>query len=164
MWFHSDFDGIKIFLKISNYKNTNPDNWDEEWCYVDMTVQSKNWLNYKQSGELLECYEIDIILSQLEALTENKIVERTEIDFLEPDLKLILIPILDNDTNTVIYYEAEFQVFFWNDGLTDNYLSLHMYDDDIDAFIIYLKYVTRKISKTDPSLQKLLDCGILLKY
>jgi len=64
----------------------------------------------------------------------------------------------------IVDIDAEFRVSFWNGGLTANYLSLCMDRGDILAFIAYLKVVTKRVSKTDDSVQELLKNGILLEY
>ena len=173
MWLKLDLDGIKLCFKVTGYKKSTNSNWDDEWCRVQLNVQSENWLNYSQSGELLLACEVEEVLSLFEDLVEDKIPESREVEFIEPDLRFVLNPKKDlRDDPQYMYvkpgYEivdidAEFRVSFWNDGLTANYLSLGMGREDIMAFIIYLRVITKRISKTDDNAQQLIKKGILLE-
>ncbi len=174
MWLKLNLDGIKLYFKISGYKKTNPEKWDDEWCGVELTIQSENWLNYSQSGGLLLACEVEEILSLLEDLIDDRISEQKEVEFIEPDFKFILNPKKDLRENSrytyvkpgceIIDIDVEFRVSFWNGGLTANYLSLCMDRSDILVFITYLKTVTNQISKTDVSVQDMLKNGTLLEY
>ena len=174
MWLKLNLDGIELYFKINGYKKSTLDNWGDEWCGIELTIQSKKWLNYSQSGELLLACEVEEILSLFEDLTEDKIFEPREVEFVEPDIKIILNPKKDlrkdsrytyvRPGHEIVDIDAEFRVSFWNGGLTANYLSLCMDRGDILAFIAYLRVVTKRVSKTDDSVQELLKNGILLEY
>ena len=169
-----NLDGIKLYFKVKGYKKSNDNNWEDEWCTVELNVQSENWLSYSQSGELLLACEVEEILSWLKDLIEDKITESKEVEFIEPDFKIVLNPKKDlrNDPRytyvksgyEIVDVDAEFRVSFWNGGLTANYLSLRMDREDITAFITYLSVITKQINKADDAVQSLLKDGILLEY
>ena len=75
VWLKLNLDGIKLYFKVKGYKKSTDSNWDDEWCTVELNVQSENWLNYSQSGDLLLACEVEEILSLFEDLTEDKIPE-----------------------------------------------------------------------------------------
>ena len=168
-----NLDGIKLNFKVTGYKKSTNSNWDDEWCKVEINVQSENWLNYSQTGELLLACEIEEILSLFEDLIEDKLLESKEVEFIEPDLRFVLNPKknLRDDTqysyvkpgNENLDIDAELRISFWNDGLTANYLSLNMDREDILSFITYFKIITKQISKADDTAQVLLKNGILLE-
>lgn len=174
MWLKLDLDGIKLYFKITGYKEFTSTNWYDEWCGVELTVQTERWLNYTQSGDLLLACEVKEILSLFEDLTEDKFKESKKVDFIEPDFKFVLNPKKDlrNDSQytyvrpgyEIVDINAEFKISFWNGGITENYLSLRMDREDINAFITYLRVITEQISKADASVQSLLNKGILLEY
>ena len=174
MWLKLNLDGIKLYLKITGYKESTNSNWTDEWCGVELNVQSGNWLSYSQSGELLLACEIEEILSLFKDLIEDKITETKEVEFIEPDFKFVLNPKKDlrddprytyvKPGHEIVDIDAEFRVFFWDGGLTANYLSLRMDREDITAFITYLNVITKRINKADDSVQLLLNNGILLEY
>lgn len=173
MWLKLNLDGIELNIEIKGYQNSTYNNWDDEWCTVKINVQSENWLNYSQSGDLLLACEVEEILSMFEDLKKDKIPESREVEFIEPDIKFVLNPkkdLRDDPRFTyvkpgceIVDINAEIRVSFWNAGLTANYLSLSMDEEDISAFIIYLKVITKRISKKDEDVHALLQKGILLE-
>lgn len=152
MWFEIDASGIKIKLQINGYKPTNKENWDSEWCRCDFLFTSGDWLNYhKENDEVLLCSEIDELAETLTELLDNKILEEREILCIEPDFIFKLYPetdLRDNPQYTYIQpgYEIqdiylEWRIYFWYEGLTDNYLTITFDRDKIESFIDYLVLV-----------------------
>ena len=152
MWFEIDASGIKIKLQINGYKPTNKENWDSEWCRCDFLFTSGDWLNYhKENDEVLLCSEIDELAETLTELLDNKILEEREILCIEPDFIFKLYPetdLRDNPQYTYIQpgYEIqdiylEWRIYFWYEGLTDNYLTITFNRDKIESFIDYLVLV-----------------------
>lgn len=152
MWFELDVSGIKIKLKIKNYTTTNRENWDSEWCKCDFIFCSDDWLNYnKANDEVLLSSEIDEISDALTKLLDNENTEVKEIRCIEPDFIFKLFPQKDlrNDPSYTYVrpgYEIqdihlEWIIYFWNDGLTDNYFTITLYRDDIASLRDYLELV-----------------------
>lgn len=152
MWFEIDASGIKIKLQINGYKPTNKENWDSEWCRCDFLFTSGDWLNYhKENDEVLMCSEIDELVETLTELLDNKILEEREILCIEPDFIFKLYPetdLRDNPQYTYIQpgYEIqdiylEWRIYFWYEGLTDNYLTITFDRDKIESFRDYLVLV-----------------------
>lgn len=152
MWFEIDASGIKIKLQINGYKPTNKENWDSEWCRCDFLFTSGDWLNYhKENDEVLLCSEIDELAETLTELLDNKILEEREILCIEPDFIFKLYPetdLRDNPQYTYIQpgYEIqdiylEWRIYFWYEGLTDNYLTITFNRDKIEIFRDYLVLV-----------------------
>lgn len=152
MWFEIDASGIKIKLQINGYKPTNKENWDSEWCRCDFLFTSGDWLNYhKENDEVLLCSEIDELAETLTELLDNKILEEREILCIEPDFIFKLYPetdLRDNPQYTYIQpgYEIqdiylEWRIYFWYEGLTDNYLTITFDRDKIESFRDYLVLV-----------------------
>lgn len=149
MWFERDIDGIKVKLRIKNYVRTNDENWDEKWCKCDFSFYSGDWLNYhKEDVEVLLCCEIDNIIISLTDLLNNKILKEEEISFIEPDFSFKLIPkenLLDN-----IY--LEWKVYFWNEGITGNHLSVTLDINDIKSLRTYLISIKNRPKFTNKTL------------
>lgn len=174
MWFKLDLNGIEMNLKIKRYAASSKDNWDEQWCTVDFSFVGGTWLNYQGDDEeiLLSC-EVEELADALNALLGDKINEIKTIECIEPDFKFVLHPKRDlRDDNKYSYiregYEIadiylEMQIYFWNGGLTDNFLSLTFDRDDIEYFRNYLYLITKKIDTVDSRIAEMLDKGILLK-
>ena len=174
MWLKLNLDGTILYFNVRGYRKSTDSNWTDEWCSVEINVRSGNWLSYSQSGELLLACEVEEILSLFKDLIEDKITESKEVEFIEPDFKFILNPKKDlrddprytyvKPGHEIVDIDAEFRVFFWDGGLTANYLSLRMDREDITAFITYLSVITKQINKADDSVQSLIKDGNLLEY
>ena len=144
MSLYIDVDGIKVYLKIKNYKTANKDNWDSLWCKCDYSFSSGEWLNYhKEDDEILLCSEIKELETVLTMLINGEIKEEKEINFIEPDFVFNIYPIKDAQ-NTVSDILLEWEVYFWHEGLTDNYLSITLDRDEIIKLRDYLSSIIRK--------------------
>ena len=150
-----DVSGIKIQFNISGYQKSNRDNWDCQWCKRDFSFSSGNWLNYhKEDDEVLLSCEVEELEHSLTNLLNDKLEGVKEISFIEPDFEFILIPKQDLRNNSNFLYIApgheiadifmEIRVYFWNDGLTANYLSITLDRDEIAEFKKYLSSVICK--------------------
>lgn len=155
MWFEIDVNGIKIKLKINGYKHTSKENCYDEWCRCDFLFSSGDWLNYHQEhDEVLLCSEIDELAETLTELLDNTISEVKEIACIEPDFVFTLYPKKDlrNDPQYMYVppgYEMqdiylEWRIYFWNKGLTDNYLTLTLDRNEIASFRDYLVLVKNR--------------------
>ncbi len=171
MWFHLDLDGIDFHFRISKYRKSIQDIWDEQWCKVDLTLQSGSWLNYQTSSEMLLSCEVEELRNKLSVLLSNELQSPEELEFIEPDLSFILHPQKDltldpNYTyvapgHEIVDIDADIHVHLWNGGLTANYISLCFGREDIEALRSYLDLVTNQIQANDPSIKKLIDSDII---
>lgn len=111
-------------------------------------------INYrKDHDELLTPAEVDGLVDALTNLLDGKITESQEYPMVEPDFVFMLYPIKDLRTDPKYTYIApgheyqdiyvEWRVFFWDDGLTDNYLNVTLYRDDIIALRDFLDGVRK---------------------
>lgn len=173
MLFQLSLDGIKWYFKVKGYRKST-DNWCDEWCHVEFTVQSHAWLNYTQSGELLLACEVEEMISVFEDLLEDRINETKTLEFIEPDLKFLIHPKKDlrEDPNytyvkpghEIVDVSVDLQISFWDGGLTANYLSLAMDREEILLLTKYLRLVMGQLSKDDTFVQDMLKNGSLLQY
>lgn len=171
MWFHLDLDGIDFHFRISKYRKSIQDIWDEQWCKVDLTLQSGNWLNYQTSSEMLLSREVEQLSAKLFDLISNKLELQEELEFIEPDLSFILNPQKDLTLDPNYTYvapgheiadiDAEVHVHLWNGGLTSNFISLCFGREDIEALCSYLHLITKQIQSDDPTIKKLIDNDII---
>ena len=152
MWFEIDASGIRIKLQVKGYKPTNDDNWDSEWCKCDCLLSSGDWLNYHiENDEVLLSAEVETLAKAFTKLLDNKLTEVTEICCIEPDFVFKLFPQTDlrNDPKyTYIRHGCEIQdiylewkIYFWDEGLTENYLTVTLYRDEIISLRDYLTLV-----------------------
>ena len=161
-----DLDGILLRLKIVGYKSSTQKEWDDKWCRVDFSVFSPKWLDYYiENDEVLLSCEVETLADSIDKLLNDKLDEITEIDCIEPDFKFILHPKRDlrNDLKYIYVREGheiadiymEWIVTFWNGGLTDNYLSVTLYREDMKILLVYLNYAIGKLKASDPEVVKL---------
>ena len=152
MWFEIDASGIKIKLQINGYKPSSKDSWDSEWCRCDYLFSSKDWLNYhKEDDEVLLSSEVEMLAKAFTALLDNKLSEVTEIGCIEPDFVFTLYPQKDLRNDPKYTYirpgceiqdiYLEWKIYFWNEGLTDNFLTVTLYGDEIMRLRDYLSLV-----------------------
>ncbi len=155
MWLEIDVKGIKIKLQINGYRQTNKDKWDSEWCRCNFLFSSGNWLNYhKENYEVLAVSEVDELEDKLSKLLGNELFEIEEFICIEPDFVFKLYPqtdLRDDPKNIYIQpgYEIqdiylEWKIYFWHEGLTDNYLTVTLNREEILSFRDYLSSVTNR--------------------
>ncbi len=131
-----DIDGIILRFAVSEYRHSTRENWEDEWCKIDLLLESKPWINYKiDHDEMLACCEIDKLSAAFSDFLDGKIGQKQDISFIEPDIEFTLYP------GHLSPY-AEMRVHFWNEGfLTENYLVLTLSNEEIRSFNMYLQSV-----------------------
>lgn len=160
-----DLCGIELQFKVYGYEPSVHEKWDDQWCRCDFSLSSRNWLNYRKVlDEVLLSCEVENIADNLQKLLNDNLAEKTEISFIEPDFQMTLCPKRDlRDDPKYLYiqpgYEIadiymDWRVYFWSEGLTDNFLSVTLGREDIQILATYLQYV---IGKLDASSQKIQD-------
>ena len=153
--FMLDISGINFQLRIKGYEPSTRENWDYQWCKCDFSFCSGEWLNYhKENDEVLLSCEVEELEKSLTDLLNDKLDDVKEINCIEPDFQFILTPKQDLRNNPQYAYIApgheitdiimEFRIYFWNDGLTDNYLSLTLDREEIAKFKEYLSLIIKK--------------------
>ncbi len=155
MWLELDICGIGIKLRINGYRPSTKENWDSNWCKCDFLFASGDWLNYhgEESEVLLSC-EVEELEESLTRLLNNELREVKEILCMEPDFNFILHPQKDLRTDPRYTYVKEgyeiqdiymdWKIFFWNEGLTDNHLTVVLGREDIVKLRDYLSTVIKK--------------------
>ncbi len=139
-----NIDGINVYLKINNYRHSNKENWDSLWCNCDFMFNSGDWLNYhRENDEIFLCSEIEELESVFTMLLNGEISEDKELSFIEPDFVFNIYPIKDIQ-NSVSDILIEWRVYFWHEGLTDNYLSITLDRDEIIKLRDYFSSIIRK--------------------
>lgn len=173
MWFKLDLCGIEMNMRIKEYEPSDKEKWDYQWCRVDFSFIGESWLNYQKANDevLLSC-EVEELAHSLDDLLNDKLSEIKTIECIEPDFNFILHPKRDlrNDPKyTYIQkgYEIadiymEMKIFFWHEGLTDNYLSVTFDRNDLQSLRNYLFLIIGKIDKEDSVIKEMISEGVLL--
>lgn len=167
-----DLNGIMLCLKIRGYTPSTQDDWDSQWCNVDFSFSSGNWLDYhRENDEVLLSCEVETLADSIEKLLNDQIDKVTEISCIEPDFNFILHPKRDLREDPKYTYVREgyeiadiymeWTVTFWNEGLTDNYLSVTLDREDMKVLLAYLKYVIGKFAARDPEISDLIQRDFL---
>ena len=143
MWLNLNVNGIKVQLRIKGYKLSNKECWDCQWCNCDFSFSSGDWLNYhKEDDEVLLSCEIEMLESTLSMLLNDEIKEDKEIDFIEPDFVFHIYP-KDNLENYASDIYVEWKIYFWNGGLTENYIAITLDRAEIIILRDYLSSVIK---------------------
>ena len=158
-----------------------PDEHDDEedmqllWTLSDFSLHGR-FMNYDMTdSELLMTGEITYLQHGLEDLLNNEIKNDCSVSFAEPDLIFHLYPAkrLYSEPWKVVYRNgymdrelfAELIVQFWckEGGLGGNSFTMTLNKSEIEAFLVYLKTVTKELTEDDNDVQKLIRAGILIK-
>ncbi len=151
-----DLDGIELHFQIDEYKPSENEMWDQEWCNCELRLISGDWLNLKRSGELFLNSEVEGMLQHMiELLRDKEMGKPREVEFIEPDFRMVLHPIKDLRKEYAYCkpgYEfqdvfIEWKTYIWNGGLTDNYMTVVLYREDIQKMIQYLSSVIAREQK-----------------
>lgn len=151
MGFELNIRGIDLELNIRNYQLDNREDFSD-WCRCDFSLISGNWLKYQvKDDELLLSSEVDELEKNLTLLLENKFSDIIEMPCIELDFCFILHPQKDLREDPKYTYVApgyeiediylEWRIYFWHDGLTDNFFNLTLNRGEILLFRDYLKSV-----------------------
>ena len=149
-----DVRGIHVKLKIKGYESSENGSWDARWCKCDHAFCSGDWLNYhKEDDEILLSCEVEELEVSLTKLLNDELSEIKEICCMEPDYIFTLYPKKDlrkdpNYTYLQPGYEikdicVEWKVYFWYEGLTDNFLTVTLKREEIIRFRDYLSSVMK---------------------
>lgn len=172
MWFRLNLGGIDFHFQISKYRKSTRENWDYEWCDVDLTLQAK-WLNFQiTSSAILLAMEVEKIRDKIDALLNDKLDNPERIECIEPDLEFHLYPKEDIRNNPEIVYVQpgyeiadigmDFVVSFWaDDGLSANRLLLSFGREDLEKLLCYLRYITKSTDDKDEKIQSMIEEGCL---
>ena len=153
-----DLCGIEVELNIEGYVPSRQDNWDDQWCKCDFAFTSGEWLNYrKRSEEVLLSCEVEKLANSLTMLLEDGLEKDEEIPCIEPDFIFTLYPQKDLRNDPRFVYVApgheiqdiyvEWKVYFWHEGLTDNFLTVTLCREDIVLLRDYLVSVIQRKSR-----------------
>lgn len=172
MWLKLDLDGIVAQIRIKGYTPSSHDEWDSQWCKVDFSFSSDDWLNYhKENDEVLLSCEVEELAAQIEKLLCDELEEVKELPCIEPDFTFRLNPKRDlrkDPRYTYIREGCEFAdsyiewtITFWHDGLTANYLSLTLDQDDMQLLLKYLYLVMGKIRSDSDEIDQMIKSGYI---
>ena len=175
MRLYLDVDGIDLYLQITQYRKSAEEYQDEEWCQVEFTLQSREWLNYQMGPtEAMLCYEVEHLRDRIEELLNGKLDSPEEVSCIEPDFEFHFFPEADCRENPNVLYvkpgceiiEAtmDWIVSFYdgNGALTSNRLFLSLNRTDLEKLVCYLNLVTGIINEDDKIIHELTQKGNLI--
>ena len=174
MWLRLNLEGIDFHFRISKYRQTTRENWYDEWCEIDLTLQASKWLDYQIiSDEIMLAIEVERLRDKIDALLHDKLSDPEIYECIEPDFAFHLNPKADIRNNPSIIYvkpgnenvdiNMDFQVSFWDrdGGLSSNRLLLSFGRENLERFLCYLQYITRVVDDENETVQRLLSEGNL---
>lgn len=160
MWLKMNIDGIILELNIRGYQPSDHDNWDSKWCDVGYRFSSNDWLNYgKDHDEILLSCEVEYLEKILGDLLSGNIKDERSMGCIEPDFQFVFSPAREAYGVEDVY--LEWQVYFWDDGLTANYLSLTLDCNEIELLRNYLLLITGKLGLNSSVIQEMVSTGTL---
>ena len=109
---------------------------------------------HKEDDTVLLSCEVESLEEALTKLLNNEMLEVEEIVCIEPDFNFILYPQKDRRKDPKYTYIQpgyeiqdiyfEWKIYFWNQGLTDNYLSITLDREEIKSLRDYLTSIIKK--------------------
>jgi DNA-directed RNA polymerase subunit M/transcription elongation factor TFIIS len=135
-------------------KNDCGEYWTDAIIYVE-----NECLKYKSSKSIFSVSDLEIIRDQLTALLGGEILVVKTLEFIEPDVKIVLNPqkSLCNDNNyesteeghTIEDISAEFMLFPFLAGvMTEQHYVMPLYREDIESLVEYLNVAIVKMDNT----------------
>ena len=123
---------------------------DGGYSWTDANIEIENrYFNYQTGAEFLTFSELDDINRNLVALLDGEIIEKTILEFIEPDMKIALHPKRDlRDDPKYVYVKEGFEIediaadfifyFSLGEGYTDQCYTLPLYRSDIKLLTEFL--------------------------
>ncbi|MGI6607718.1 MAG: WapI family immunity protein [Erysipelotrichaceae bacterium] len=146
-WLKLDVQGIALEIQINQYQKYNRDIWDEQWNNIGFSLTSGKWLNYQTGGEILLSIEVEELLDKIDKLLNDELYEIEEIVCIEPDFYFKFYPKRDLRADPKYTFVQkgfeiadiymEWEIYFWSDGLTDNYISLTFHRENLKMLLNY---------------------------
>lgn len=155
MWLKLDLAGIDFRFRIKGYTKSLGEDWSDRWCGVDLTLESGKWLRYSISSDILLSCEVEEIRNKIFGFLQERQNKPEDITFIEPDLSFHIHP-----SGFTGYASMDLHVHLWDNGLTENYISISFDKDDLEKLCLYLQLVTGLITRNQKRVQQLLDKGI----
>ena len=155
MWLKLDLAGIDFRFRIKGYTKSLQEDWSDQWCGVDLTLESGEWLRYSLSPDILLSCEVEKLRNILFSIMQEKQDLPKAITFIEPDLSFHIHP-----SGFTGYASMDLHVHLWNHGLTENYISISFDRDDLEKLYLYLQLITGLITRNQKRVQQLLEKGI----
>ena len=174
MWLKLNLEDINFHFQINKYRKSTRENWDCEWCRVDLTLQSRDWLNYQiHDAETMLATEVEELRDGIDALLRDGLEEPKEITCIEPDFEFQLHPKADVRNNPDVIYvkpgheiidiDMDLVLSFWDDdgALTANRMILAFDREDLEKLLCYLRLITGLVDENDEQVQSLIADGSL---
>lgn len=112
------------------------------------------------------------LAEKIRDLLQDRLTEVTEFICIEPDFRFILRPRRDlrKDPNVIRVRKGhefedaymEWKVFLWNEGLTDNHLTVRLGLRELECLLVYLRHVMGIDGVDSLQVKQLMAEGILI--
>ena len=135
MPFQCSAQGVDISMEINTSEIVN-----EDWVQCWYSFRFGDQINFhNQYPEVLTYWEIPDLVIRLTELLELKVTEEYTYTPMEPDFEFIFRPCAKVIT-------LEWHVNFWHEGLTSNYLSVTLDEEQIRQLREYLQACSEELS------------------
>ena len=104
MWLKLNIEGMKIELQISNYQQSNKENWDDNWCDIDFSFVFQGCINYSGTSSVMLSDEVEELEKTITGFIDGKFKKRKILQLIEPDFVFEFTP----NNNRVHIEKTEF--------------------------------------------------------
>jgi len=140
-----ELDGTILNLVIKGYQKSTLAGWSEEWCDVNIRVNSR-YISYEHSGKLMLCHEVEGLFEKLCDLRDGKMKKREHLFLAEPVMEFRLRPSMSTDDG-----EADIDMYLVinmcddEDVVTANSINLLFDRENIEKLRKYLKIMIAEV-------------------
>ncbi len=158
MVFDRNIGGMRVRLRIDGYLPPGAHEYGRVWCDCGFSFRFGEIIGYaREHDELFMPEEVDELAALLTDLLDGKIGGVREVPMMEPDFVFLLYPEKDPGAEPAYTYAApgfetrdvyaEWRVFLWDEGLTDNYFTITLKRADVEALRDFLNGCRGQMNK-----------------
>lgn len=130
---------------------------DGGYYWTDANISIENWcFNYETSSSCFEFTELKHMRDKLTTLLKDEVISIETVNFIEPDVQIVLKPKYDlRDSGNYTYIRegceieditAEFLFFpFFEGVITDQHYVMPLYRKEIEMLVSYLNKIINKL-------------------
>lgn len=141
-----DVTGITLQLFIADFVPREYLNEDNEWCAVSVIASMGDRVLYSQdNAELLQGSDVERLYQNASAYLGGDMKEKTDLDFIEPELRLVFNPVFDEggSLNTESFVEIRMYYDSLEGEAGENFLSLCLEKEHVVKLRNYLASVMK---------------------
>ena len=158
-WIKINAGGVAtIHFRVRGYKpHKRPDL--DEWCVVDLVVES-DIINYAlRDDEALEIQELERVEEKLDLTLKGEGDDCSVVDPMEPYMIFEFHPRYEKK----IFPNMFWKIILWSDdgAPSESTINLALYEEEMKLLSLYLKYASGRLKEDSPEIDELIQQGLI---